>query len=131
MASILGQDKIEQLRALAWGIDELGGQVTDIASDTRVVPAAPGGGTGLRFSPGNALAVNTTGYCDFFDPTGRLLNGPAAVAGNAAYIRRWSIEPLPTDPLNTIVIQVRVVARIREYATESVRFLTVRARRST
>jgi prepilin-type N-terminal cleavage/methylation domain-containing protein len=131
MAALLGQEKIEQLRALAWGTDELGAPVTDTESDTSVVPGAPSGGTGLRFSPGNALTANATGYCDFVDSAGHLLNTTAGVPDTATYIRRWSIEPLASDPRNTIVIQVRVVSRIHEGTTESVRFLTVRARRST
>src|SRR5207248_11217726 len=32
----------------------------------------------------------------------------ATPPGNAVYIRRWMIEPLPTNPNNTIVIQVLV-----------------------
>jgi prepilin-type N-terminal cleavage/methylation domain-containing protein len=131
MASLLGQEKIEQLRALAWGIDELGTPITDTDSNTGILPAAPTGGPGLRFSPGDALTTNASGYCDFLDHAGRLLNGAAGVPENAAYIRRWSIEPLATDPANTLVIQVRVVARMSEHSTESVRLLTIRARRLT
>jgi hypothetical protein len=29
------------------------------------------------------------------------------------YLRRWSVEPLPTNPNNTIIIQV-LVSRIRD-----------------
>jgi hypothetical protein len=131
VASLLGQEKIEQLRALMWGSDALGVPVTDTASDTRVVPVAPAGGTGLRASPANALTADAPGYCDFLDANGRLLSSSPWTRETATYIRRWSIEPLPTDPSNTIVIQVRVVARIFEQTIESVRLLTVRTRRAT
>jgi hypothetical protein len=32
----------------------------------------------------------------------------AQAPGNAVYTRRWSIEPLPTNPNNTLIIQVLV-----------------------
>jgi hypothetical protein len=36
--------------------------------------------------------------------------GNGAVApGAAAFTRRWSVEPLPTNPNNTLIIQVVVI----------------------
>src|SRR5882672_7247946 len=50
---------------------------------------------GQPSSPPDTLGHNVDGYCDFVDATGRLLGaGPAAPAGSA-YLRRWSIDPLP------------------------------------
>jgi len=110
-AAVLAQQKMEQLRGLAWGFDTLGLPVTDISTDISVVPELAAGGTGL--APGGSLGQNVRGYCDFVDKNGNALGtGTTAVAGTA-YIRRWTIEPLPTNPNNTIVLQV-LVTRFRD-----------------
>lgn len=107
-ASVLAQQKMEQLRALAWGFDTLGLPVSDTASDLTMVPATANGGTGLTPSPTTALRQNTTGYVDYLDADGISLGGGLAPPLNTVYIRRWSIEPLPTNPNNTLVLQVLV-----------------------
>jgi hypothetical protein len=55
------------------------------------------------------------------------------------YFRRWSIEPLPTNPNNTLIIQV-VVGRIKDRsvadqsttqrASEEARIMTVKTRKA-
>src|SRR6478736_3180208 len=52
-AAVLAQQKMEQLRGLAWGFDTLGLPVTDISTDISVVPEQAIGGTGL--APGGSL----------------------------------------------------------------------------
>ena len=129
LATLLAQEKIEQLRALAWGVDVLGLAVTDLSSDTAVVPEAGSGGTGLGPSPENSLAVNADGYCDFADASGRLLSGagPAlAVPAGAAFIRRWSVKALSAS---TLLIQVHVLGRAPSSGVLA-RLATVRARRA-
>ncbi len=107
-ASVLAQQKMEQLRSLTWGFDTLGLPITDTSTDTTKVPEAAGG-TGLSPSPVNTLQQNVVGYVDYLDARGQNLGGAAAQPpNNAVYIRRWMIEPLPTNPNNTIVIQVLV-----------------------
>ena len=107
-ASVLAQQKMEQLRALTWGFDTLGLPTTDTTTDTTIFPEAPGG-SGLSPSPINTLQQNVVGFVDYVDGKGQSLGGAAAVPPiTAAYIRRWMIEPLPTNPNNTIVIQVLV-----------------------
>jgi prepilin-type N-terminal cleavage/methylation domain-containing protein len=108
IAAVLAQQKMEQLRGLAWAFDALGLPLTDTTTDTSVVPERPAGGRGLSPSPSDALAHNTEGYCDFVDGSGRLLGGGTTPPEGALYIRRWSIEPLPTNPNNTIILQVLV-----------------------
>jgi prepilin-type N-terminal cleavage/methylation domain-containing protein len=109
-AAVLAQQKMEQLRGLAWGFDNLGLPITDISTNIAKVPEEPAGGTGL--SPGGSMGQNVTGYCDYLDKDGNALGtGPAPLAGTV-YIRRWSIEPLPTNPNNTLVLQV-LVTRLR------------------
>src|SRR5438128_4174621 len=115
-ASVLAQQKMEQLRALTWGFDTLGLPTTDTTTDTTIFPEAPGG-SGLSPSPINTLQQNVVGFVDYVDGKGQSLGGAAAVPPiTAAYIRRWMIEPLPTNPNNTIVIQV-LVTRNRNRGT--------------
>jgi type II secretory pathway pseudopilin PulG len=112
-ATILAEQKLEQLRALAWGFDREGLPITDTSTDTSVDPETPNGGTGLSPSPNTALQQNTNGWVDWVDRDGKIVgNGQNPPAG-AMYLRRWSVEPLPTNPNNTIIIQV-LVSRIRD-----------------
>src|SRR5207344_2437984 len=90
-----------------WGFDALGLPVTDTTTDVSAVPETSGG-RGLSLSPAHSLGTNSEGYCDFVDAFGRPLGGGTAPPAGTAYIRRWSIEALPADPDNTIVLQVLV-----------------------
>ena len=109
-AAVLAQQKMEQLRGLAWGFDTLGLPVTDISTDITVIPEQAAGGTGL--APGGSLGQNIRGYCDFVDKNGISLGTGTTPSVGTVYIRRWTIEPLPTNPNNTIVLQV-LVTRLR------------------
>ncbi len=116
VATVLAYQKMEQLRGLTYGFDALGLPATDSATDTSVTPALPAGGTGLTPSPSGALSSNTAGYVDYLDQFGNSLCTGAGSCGGTlpvgtAYIRRWSIEPLPTNPNNTLVLQVLVTQR--------------------
>ncbi len=110
-ASVLAEQKIEELRALTWGFDSSGLPVTDTTSDTASTEDDAVGGTGLTPSPETALQENTDGYVDYVDMFGNKLGGGDNPPQDAAYFRRWSIEPLPTNPNNTIIIQVLVTRR--------------------
>jgi type II secretory pathway pseudopilin PulG len=100
IAVILAEQKMEQLRALTW---------EDTTTDTTVAHEPPMGGTGLSPSPAGTLQQNTNGYVDYLDANGVQLGGGTAEPVGTAYIRRWSLEPLPTNPDNTLVIQVFVM----------------------
>lgn len=104
----LAGEKMEQLRGLAWGYDEIGLPINDYESNTAVDPAEGGGGTGLSQSPDNALSANVDGYVDYLNRYGDSLGGGADVPEGTVYVRRWSIEPLPTNPNNTLILQVLV-----------------------
>jgi hypothetical protein len=107
--TVLAGQKMEQLRALTWGFDMSNLPVTDTTTNTAVVPETSVGGTGLAPSPDTALKENTPGYVDYVDAFGQIVGtGGATPPNNAVYTRRWSIEPLPTNPNNTIIIQVLV-----------------------
>lgn len=115
-AALLAQQKMEQLRGLTWGFDILNLPVSDLTTDTSTgagvngcpTPGAGGGGTGLSPSPWGSLQQNTAGWVDYLDQNGCLLGGGAAIPNGAIYIRRWSVEPLPTNPNNTLILQVLV-----------------------
>lgn len=141
-AAVLAEQKLEELRALSWGFDTQGLPVSDITTNTAVSPEMPTGGTGLSPSPTTSLSEDTNGYVDYVDAYGTKVQ--AGVGGNQAsssivYTRRWSITPLPTNPNNTLVIQVLVtrnkdrgqadqgnVARLPEEA----RMIAVRTRKA-
>jgi type II secretory pathway pseudopilin PulG len=142
-ASVLAQQKMEQLRGLTWGFDTLGLPLTDTTTDVSVTPERTAAGRGLSSSPAGAgtLGVNTDGYCDFLDGSGRWLAGGATAPAGTIFVRRWSVEPLPTNPNNTIVLQVLVtryralvpadaVARQARTADEA-RLVSVRTRKAS
>lgn len=140
-AATLAEQKMEQLRGLTWGFDTLGLPLSDTSTDTTVVPASPTGGTGLAPSPAGTLSSNTAGYCDYLDVNGASLGGGATAPPGTVYVRRWSIEPLPTNPNNTLVLQV-LVTRNRDRGQADVvagvgrlpdeaRVVTVKTRKAT
>lgn len=105
----LAQQRLEQLRALTWGFD-LEGQglpLSDTTTNLAVVPVAANG-SGLNPSPSDSLEQNTAGFVDFLDANGAWVGTGTTPPGSAVYIRRWSIQPLPTNPNNTLVFQVLV-----------------------
>jgi Tfp pilus assembly protein PilW len=108
LATVLAEQKLEQLRSLAYGFDMAGLPVSDINTDTSVSPPAADGGTGLQPSPAAALQENTVGFVDYVDRNGAIVGNGAAAPGSAWYTRRWSVEPLPTNPNNTLILQVLV-----------------------
>jgi type II secretory pathway pseudopilin PulG len=109
-AAVLGAQKMEQLRGALWAYDPAGGQLTDTSSDFSCVPEQPSGGTGLLPSPSSALSENTPGFVDYLDDLGRWIGTGRTPPSRAAYVRRWSIEPLPTEPADSIALQVLVIS---------------------
>jgi len=125
-AALLAQQKMEQLRGLTWGYDILGLPVSDYASDTSAAAAisgcavsAGGSATGLSPSPWGTLQQNTAGWVDFVDRNGCVLAGGAAAPAGTVYIRRWSVEPLPSNPNNTLILQVLVTRRTDRGAADA------------
>ena len=106
-STVLAEQKLEQIRSLTWGFDPQGLPLSDFTTDTSVTPEAPGG-TGLQPSPGSALQENTVGYVDHVTANGVIVGNGTQPPATAVYTRRWSIEPLPTNPNNTLIIQVLV-----------------------
>lgn len=113
--SILAAQKMEQLRALTWGFDDdaQGLPVSDTTSNLSNEPFTSDGG-GLNPSPVNSLDANTPGYVDYLDGRGQWVGTGATPPPAAVFIRRWSIRPVPTNPNNTLVLQVLVTTVQRE-----------------
>jgi prepilin-type N-terminal cleavage/methylation domain-containing protein len=109
LSTLLAVRKMEQLRALEWASDESGRPISDTSTNTTTALEQPSGGTGLALSPTESLSRNTAGYCDFVDAAGRVLSGGTTPPPDAAFVRRWSISPLPASAVDTLVLQVSVV----------------------
>jgi prepilin-type N-terminal cleavage/methylation domain-containing protein len=137
-ATMLAQQKLEQLRELQWAFDTAGAPVSDLATNLAVTPATQGG-NGLAASPAGTLTSNTAGYVDYLDATGNWVGTGAQPASGTVYIRRWSIDALPADPGNTLILQVFVThIRSRNAAgaaggsrlSDQARLLSLKTRRS-
>ena len=135
VTTVLAQQKIEQLRSLQWSFDPLGLPLTDTTTDVSIVPFGTGG-PGLSASPPGTLERSVPGYVDYLGANGNWVGSGATPAKGAVFVRRWSIEPLPADPDNTLILQV-VVTRALDRADgdrgsvrlEEARLVSVRTRR--
>ncbi len=107
-ASLLAQQKLEELESLAFGLEPDGRPVTDTLSDTAQQPVARAGGTGLAPSPPDTLERDTGGFVDYVHVDGRRT---ADAAEGAPFVRRWAVTPAPDDAADTLVIQVVVTDR--------------------
>ena len=107
-ATVLAQQKLEELRALTWAE--------------------------LSQSPASALQENAPGFVDYVDQFGENRGGGADPPAGAIYTRRWAIDPLTASP-DTLVIQVRVMrTAVRSAADrlpEEARLITARTRKPT
>jgi hypothetical protein len=112
VVAVLADQKMEQLRGLRWGFDVLGAPIADTTSNIALPIQSATGGRGLLPSPPNSLRSNVDGYVDYIDRFGVVIGGGSAVPDRAMYIRRWSIEPLPASPNNTLILQV-LVTKVR------------------
>ena|SRR5688572_30262708 len=138
LTMILAEQKIEQLRALQYTFDRAGLPVQDINTDLAVYPPANFGGKGLSPHTENTLQASYDGYVDYVDYRGRTLGGGTVIPDDTAFIRRWSVEPLPTNPNNVLILQV-LVTRQRERGTgnagsvsrgpEEARLMTIKSRK--
>jgi hypothetical protein len=94
------QDKLEQLMGLQFG---------DAVTDTRVFPAAPGGGTGLGGKPLAATVGSddpgapVDQFVDYLNIDGDLLDATAGVPADWFYERVWQVTPV-SDTLKRITV---------------------------
>ena len=139
-ATVLAEQKLEELRGLTWGFDSSGLPMSDFTTNTAVSPEDPNGGRGLQPSAESALQENTAGYVDYIDQFGQKTgDGDTIPPQNAIYTRRWSITPLPTNPNNTLILQVLVTRNRNRGAAdegavdrlpEEARMVTVKTRKA-
>jgi type II secretory pathway pseudopilin PulG len=85
-ALVAAESKLEELRARQWTFDLSGMPV----SDTALMP-----------SPGGSLDANTSGYVDFVDAAGRIMNGNGGVI-----VRRWAVTPIDSGTVDSIALTV-------------------------
>ena len=123
----MAEQKLEQLRGLTWGFD-LAGQGLPLSDTTTNLTVTPptNDGSGLNPSPSDSLEQNTTGFVDFLDGSGNWVGTGSTPPATAVYIRRWSIQPLPTNPNNTLVLQVLVTPVTSEQARVESQFTRTR-----
>jgi prepilin-type N-terminal cleavage/methylation domain-containing protein len=115
--TILAASKLEQLRSLTWsfepGPNDPPVARSDHSADLSHEPQRDGG-PGLSAGAGSSLQSNVPPYVDYLDDLGRWVgNGPSPPA-DAAFIRRWSVRPLPEDPAHTLVLSVLVTTVAQE-----------------
>jgi prepilin-type N-terminal cleavage/methylation domain-containing protein len=125
--TVLAEQKMEQIRSLTWGFD-MEGQglpVSDTSTNLSAYPPAANG-TGLNPTPSDSLEANKAGCFDYLDAFGNWVGNDDPPPGSAVYVRRWSIQPLPTNPNNTLVIQVLVSPLANENARLQTAFTRTR-----
>ena len=111
----LAEQKLEQLRSLTWGFDTSGQNLPVTDTTTNLSLDHPtSDGHGLDPSPADSLSTNTAGYVDYLDRHGAWVGTGTTPPPTAMYIRRWNIQPLPTNPNSTLILQVLVTPVIRE-----------------
>ena len=105
----LAEQKLEQLRSLTWGYDTDGQglPVSDTTSNLSTDPPTATG-SGLDPSPSDSLQNSSANYVDYLDGHGQYVGTGSEIPGEAVFVRRWAIQPLPTNPNNTLILQVLV-----------------------
>jgi hypothetical protein len=129
MTTTLAVQKMEQLRSLPFAHTWVGDPPVSIPSsdgstDLSTDPPSDAG-PGLQPSPGDTLTASVPFYVDYLDAYGRWAGRGGTVPAGTVYTRRWSVQPLPSDPGNVLVLQVVVTTR----AGDDSRLLTLKARR--
>jgi len=113
IAALAAHQKVEELRALAWGLDATGQALSD---------------PGLSPSPPDSLARDAPPYCDYLGSDGDSVASGSARPPTASFTRRWSITPLADAPDRGVVVQVAVIGN--PAAAPLVRVTDVRMRKA-
>lgn len=86
--------KLEELRAAPWTFASDGGRVNGVALST---------------SPPDSLDRDSVGFVDYLDAFGQTLPASSGEP-ELEFVRRWSINPLATGDLDTLILRVCVVS---------------------
>jgi prepilin-type N-terminal cleavage/methylation domain-containing protein len=89
-ASVLATQKIEELRSLG----------ADLVQQGQA-----------------SLSSDISGACDYLDEYGRSLGSGTSPLPGTVFVRRWSVEPIPSDP-DTFAVQVAVFPSLWRGGTE-------------
>ena len=111
VATLAAESKMAELRARPWAY--AGGTV--LSDD------------GLAVSPSTALTVSAAGFVDYVDVSGQPTAQGLQPSSSSVYVRRWSIQPLPADSANTLVLQV-VVAPVTRPQSREVHLVSILGR---
>jgi hypothetical protein len=115
----LATQKLEQLRGLTFAFDAAGMGLPITDTITNLSKCTPDtSGHGLNPAPADALEGDTAGFVDYLDGQGNCLDmssttNPSPPSG-AIYTRRWAVWPLPTNPNNTLILEVVVTPTGKE-----------------
>jgi len=122
VSASLAAQKLEQLRALAWGYDVDGSPID-----------------ALGLSPPGSLTGNAIGFVDYLDGAGGWIGSGTSPPPHAMFTRRWSVEADEgAAPAAVVVLRVVVLRRGMPAVglpsgerpwTETTRLFTARARR--
>ncbi len=107
MALFLGAQKLEQLASLAWTYDAALQPVSDSTTNLAFDPPAP---TGRGLLPSAPIGGAVTGYIDYLDGDGAWLGAGSNPPAGTAFVRRWSVSPVPSAGPDALLLQVAVVA---------------------
>ncbi len=132
VAVIAAEQKVEQLRSLAWYTDPGGANVSDQTTNLAEEPHTSGG-SGLQPSPGGTLAQSTVGFVDYLDAHGRWCGTGAQPPRCAIFVRRWAVRSFDPDPADSRVLAVLVIPvgdASLPSSPRGVRLQTIRTRRA-
>jgi type II secretory pathway pseudopilin PulG len=104
LGAVLAAQKMEQLQSLVMAHAPGGEPLTDTATDLAADPPSAGG-PGLSPSPPGSLDADVPSWVDYADAAGAIVRA----RDSAAFVRRWSVTPLPLDPDNMLMLNVRVL----------------------
>jgi hypothetical protein len=82
----------------------------------------------VTLSPDSALLENVSGFVEYLDKKGVLLGGGPTPKPQTAYIRRWSISAVPTNPDDQVVIRVLILPKGSRAPVHPVHLMMVKSR---
>ncbi len=82
----------------------------------------------LSLTPASSLQEDVNGFVEYLDLKGVILGGGATPKPRTAYIRRWSISPVPTNPDAQVVIRVLILPKGGRERLHPVHLMIVKSR---
>ena len=113
VATFAAEAKMAELRALPWAFDPANGHLVF--------------DPGLAVSPQSSLNANVAGFVDFLNSAGVVVGSGVEPPREGVYLRRWSIQPLPSSPADALVLQV-VAARVTAPQSRDAHLVAILAR---